>query len=255
MDNQKEIKVINKFNDEAPRYDNRYKGFNSTAHSFNMRRQRVFELVGNKKGKVLDIGCGSGVMVDGFKKKDYEFYGVDLAQDMVDKCREKYSNLDNVYFSVGKAEEVDFPDGTFDVVVCMGVVEYLEDDFDVLKEIHRVLKPEGVAIITLPNKKCPYRIWNRLVIKKLSKIIKNLLGQKRYNLDHREYSEEEYKKSMQKIGFEVPDIFYYNFQILPFPIDKYLPIITVPISRFFEKFYKGRLRWLGTGFIVKGVKK
>src|SRR3989339_333564 len=99
MESGKEKKVVKKFNDEAPRYDNRYKGMNSTAHSFNMRRQRVFELVGDKKGKVLDVGCGPGVMVDGFKAKDYDFYGVDLAQDMIDKCLEKYGNLDNVHFS------------------------------------------------------------------------------------------------------------------------------------------------------------
>src|SRR3989339_832974 len=223
MESGKEKKVVKKFNDEAPRYDNRYKGMNSTAHSFNMRRQRVFELVGDKKGKVLDVGCGPGVMVDGFKAKDYDFYGVDLAQDMIDKCLEKYGNLDN--------------------------------DYGALKEMYRVLRPGGVAIITLPNKKSPYRIWNKFVIKNLSKVVKMFLGGERHGLDHREYREEEYKESMQNIGFRVGDTFYYNFQILPFPIDKYLPFLTVPISKFFEKFYKGNLRWLGTGFIVSGVKK
>src|SRR3989339_699817 len=63
------------------------------------------------------------------------------------------------------------------------------------------------------------------------------LGGERHGLDHREYREEEYKESMQNIGFRVGDTFYYNFQILPFPIDKYLPFLTVPISKFFEKVY------------------
>lgn len=247
--------AIEIFNKESSEYGySRYAGMNSTSHSFIWRRKRVFEMIGDKKGRVLDIGCGPGVMVEGFNEEGYEFFGIDAAQGMIDECKRKYGEIKNAHFSTGKIEKINFPDNHFDIIVCMGVVEYIQNNMIALREIYRVLKPGGIAVITLPNVKCPYRIWNRLVIKNLG-VIKEALGKKRHSLEHHEYREEDYVGDMKTVGFEVPVVFYYNFQLLFFPLDKIVPFITVPISRFFERFYKGRLRWLGTGFIVKGIKK
>jgi len=52
----------------------------------------------------------------------------------------------------------------------------------------------------------------------------------------------------------VTDIAYYNFNILPFPLDKAFPGLSVRISRGLERFCRGRMRRLGTGFIVKARK-
>src|SRR5205807_185694 len=54
-------------------------------------------------------------------------------------------------FRVGDLEQVPFEDNTFDAVVCLGVIEYLASDEQAVREIRRVLKPGGSAVISTPS--------------------------------------------------------------------------------------------------------
>ncbi len=58
----------------------------------------------------------------------------------------------NCFFTVGDAERLGYKDDSFDIVVCTEVLEHLPNPNETLKEIHRVLKLGGVAIITTPNR-------------------------------------------------------------------------------------------------------
>jgi SAM-dependent methyltransferase len=59
--------------------------------------------------------------------------------------------IDNVQFEVGSAENLEFPDESFDIVLCSDVVEHLKNPEKCFSEICRVLKSGGTAIITTPN--------------------------------------------------------------------------------------------------------
>jgi SAM-dependent methyltransferase len=64
---------------------------------------------------------------------------------------------------VGDIEQIPFQDSAFDGVVCVGVLEYLEVDTNALREIGRVLKPGGTAVLSTPNAACPWRHVDRAV--------------------------------------------------------------------------------------------
>jgi ubiquinone/menaquinone biosynthesis C-methylase UbiE len=255
--NPQEDLVIETFDTKAPTYAKGYDGTSATAHSFSIRRQRVYEMVDSASGRMLDVGCGPAVTVDHFARMQFDVYGVDIAPEMIAECERLFGDLPRVHFSVGRIEKLDFPDSFFDVVTCMGVVEYLEDDDAAWREMVRVTKPGGVVIVTLPNRYSPFNVWQRTVYRSLRATGRFVLGRGRPAVEivHKEYVEGEMRRRVPSYGLAVRDLVYYNFRALLFPLDRLLPRFGVKVSRRLEVLCRGPLGRLGTGFIVKAEKK
>jgi ubiquinone/menaquinone biosynthesis C-methylase UbiE len=110
--------------------------------------------------KILDAGCGPGEMAVRLMERGYEVWGLDIAEPMIRHARER-CGADR--FRVGDIERIPFPDSTFDGVVCLGVLEYLDADARALSEVGRVLKPGGKAVVSTPNAICPFYQLDRVV--------------------------------------------------------------------------------------------
>jgi SAM-dependent methyltransferase len=110
--------------------------------------------------RILDVGCGTGEMVAKLTERGYEAWGVDLAEPMIAYASRRYGSG---RFRVGDIEKIPFDDSVFDAVVCLGVIEYLVDDEQALKEIRRVLKPGGSAIVSTPSAISPLHHMDRVV--------------------------------------------------------------------------------------------
>ena len=102
----------------------------------------------NKGAAVLDIGCGAGV--DAFVAAilvgpEGRVTGIDLIPEMLNRTRTNLekTSFRNATFQEGSAEELPFPDGTFDVVISNGVFNLILDKPKALKEVFRVLKSSG----------------------------------------------------------------------------------------------------------------
>jgi len=98
-------------------------------------------------GKVLDIGCFNGFVLDILKEKGYDTYGVDASKTAVDFCNQKghkalEGDLEN---------EIPFENDYFDSVIGMEIIEHLADTDTFIREIKRVLKPNGVLVFSTPN--------------------------------------------------------------------------------------------------------
>lgn len=102
--------------------------------------------------KVLDAGCGTGEIAEQLIRRGHEVWGLDIAEPMIRYAHER-CGLGR--FQLGNIEHLPFRDNTFDTVVCLGVMEYLNTDERALREIWRVLKPGGLAVISTPSATCP----------------------------------------------------------------------------------------------------
>lgn len=100
-------------------------------------------------GKVcLDYCCGLGnTALTLYKNGAKKVYGIDIASDEVNtaKSRLNEAGFDSSGFVVGDAEKMNFPDSSFDLVVCIGVLHHLDVNL-AFPEIHRVLRPGGIII-------------------------------------------------------------------------------------------------------------
>jgi len=101
------------------------------------------------KGRVvLDVGCGDGARYGArVREGQVEVHGVDISQVAVDAARAV-----GIDARVARLEEpLPYPDATFDVVICLEVLEHLVNPGAVVREIRRVLKPGGLALMSVPN--------------------------------------------------------------------------------------------------------
>lgn len=99
----------------------------------------------SKDLNILDVGCGTGAnleMLGEFGKAQ----GVDVSAEALSFCQAR--GLENV--KLGAAEALPYPDASFDLVTGLDVVEHLDDDLAGLKEMHRVLRRDGRALLFVP---------------------------------------------------------------------------------------------------------
>lgn len=238
------------FNDKSVEYRKEYDRVTAEGYSFRVRREKVLAMV-PPNTKVVDIASGPGVMIPGLREKHCDITVTDAAPEMIVRTKEEYGEAPDITAVVGDAYGLPFQNAEFDVAIAMGLIEYLDDEAKYLNETNRVLKPGGLAIITYPNRPAPFRAIGRLTLR-----IARLFGKKPTpgNVTHREYTATGATKLMEAHGFKVEEIVYYNFKLIPFPFDMWLPQLTVWQSTLFELLDRTPLRWFGTGFIVKATK-
>ena len=100
--------------------------------------------------KVLEIGCGLGTDGAQFAKAGADYTGVDLTEAAVELARKRFeiSSLPGK-FQTADAENLEFADDSFDLVYSHGVLHHTPDTARAIREIHRVLRPGGRAVVML----------------------------------------------------------------------------------------------------------
>jgi ubiquinone/menaquinone biosynthesis C-methylase UbiE len=113
--------------------------------------EEIIPMFGLKKGQiVLDLGTGTGVMIPFLVRAvgpSGSVTAIDYAEKMIQKCKAKYSHIQNVTIELQDVEELGLPSEFFDVVTCFGLFPHLENKGKALHHMNRVLKHGGRLII------------------------------------------------------------------------------------------------------------
>jgi SAM-dependent methyltransferase len=108
--------------------------------------EEICSRVRDRKPRILDVGCGTGANL--LLLSQYgDAEGVDISDDALAFCHER--GLKKV--KSGSAEQLPYDDESFDLVTALDVVEHLDDDLAGLKEMRRVLRPGGRALVFVPT--------------------------------------------------------------------------------------------------------
>ena len=113
------------------------------------RYAAVLDIVDKKN--VLDVACGEGYGSSILAGVARSVVGVDISTQAVEHASQMYKSK-NLKFCQGSAFALDFGDASFDVVVSFETIEHLLEQAEMLAEIRRVLHPDGVLIISSPNR-------------------------------------------------------------------------------------------------------
>jgi 2-polyprenyl-6-hydroxyphenyl methylase/3-demethylubiquinone-9 3-methyltransferase len=102
----------------------------------------------HKGKKILDIGCQSGWFCDYLYEEGFEPYGVDAKEDLIENGKRKYPHID---FKVVDAEKsIPFPADYFDYIWAGDIIEHVGHTDRFVNEINRILRKDGMLILTTP---------------------------------------------------------------------------------------------------------
>jgi ubiquinone/menaquinone biosynthesis C-methylase UbiE len=160
---------------------------------------------------VLEIGCGPGIITTAMARKGFCISAIDSAPEMVERTKTKtqQAGLDaHVRAQVGNIDNLPFADAAFEVVVMIGVTEWLVSLARPLSEIYRVLRPGGHLIISADNNWPLQQLLDPLVnpalkpIKRsIGKVLRNV-GLRTLQPRVRAYSLKEFDEQLSDVGLK-----------------------------------------------------
>ena len=225
------------------------------------RRTRVLDLLKGVSGRVLDVGCGPGVMAQEILDAGCEFWGVDGSPRMIAEGRRRFGSFVRAHFAVADAGALPFSDSMFDCALCVGVIDRVPQPEAVIAELGRVLKPGASLVIAFPNLVSPYALWRSHVFYAgigYARGLQARLWKRRRRLDlcsaARLWTSREARRIVERRVGAVLELAYYHFSIFLSPLDELLPAAALETARRLERLKDTRLRWLGAGFLVKATK-
>jgi ubiquinone/menaquinone biosynthesis C-methylase UbiE len=144
----KEDKIQNHYDAIAGIYDEHYDGIRGRTYHTHISGY-VSETL-PKGGRLLDVGCGTGLFVERYLMTGGSALGLDISRGMIERARLRCPGSE---FAVGTADTLPFADNSFDAVSSLLVFSYLKNPDLMLSEAYRVLRPGGtIAICTLGKK-------------------------------------------------------------------------------------------------------
>lgn len=114
------------------------------------RYEAVVKLVEGKI--VLDVASGSGYGSYELAKKAKKVIGVDVSEEAIKYSKSNYKGV-NLDFIKSDGLRIPLDDKSIEVIISMETIEHIEDDNNFISELHRVLKPGGLVVISTPNDK------------------------------------------------------------------------------------------------------
>jgi len=107
----------------------------------------VQESTNLKKGRVLDIGCSTGIFLDAMRDQGWDTKGVETSENAVQYARQRF-NLDVFH---GQLNDLQSEPGYFDAITMWNVVEHLYHPLETIVETFHLLKPGGVLLLVFPS--------------------------------------------------------------------------------------------------------
>lgn len=98
-------------------------------------------------GRLLEIGCGDGEFLSRMKGLGWMVEGVDFDAQAAHAAKEKF----DIEVRIGRLEEMRYPEDSFDAVTLRHVIEHVFDPIATMREVCRILKPDGVVVVLTPN--------------------------------------------------------------------------------------------------------
>ena len=151
------------------------------------------------KGKILDAGCGLGRWVSYFKRRGFTIYGMDIAQEGLKQAKSYDPSL-NLF--AGDSLILPLKGKSVDTILSLGVIEHFEGGpHQALREMYRVLKPEGTLCVAVP-----YQSWMRSIFhypyQALVLCVKKTMGRS-FEFGEFRYNRREMENFLKSAGFKI----------------------------------------------------
>ena len=180
--------------------------------------------------EVMDLGCGSGIFSPYLADKGCVVTGIDGSAAMIRLCEQR-NPLASVRYIVQALPLTDLTAyQPQDVVLMSSLLEYIDDRMEMLKQARHLLKPNGLLLVSIPNRTSLYRQIERMLFR--------LTGRPAYIAHVRHMTTEtSFNRQLEKLGFDTLETIYYAGQdpvstlLKPFLAGRYVNNLLVGVYR------------------------
>ncbi len=142
------LKTLQYFNSVAPFYDD-YDGCITDSIRERFYENPYYEEI--KEGKILDVCSGTGIIGEYFLRKNWDVFCLDGAPNMLNKCYNRGLPKENFVLMDLEEEEIPIDKNTFNIIVCLKGLIYLNNACDVVREMIELTKPGGAIVFNIPH--------------------------------------------------------------------------------------------------------
>ncbi len=223
------------FGARARTYDDAYDAGGSGEHQLRARMAVVLDLAGSGPGDALDVGMGPGRLCAELARRGWTVSGVDGSQSMVDRARAQLGNNAATRLQRADAGALPFADASFDVVTATGVMEYIRDRSAALGEIVRVLRPGGIAVVSVPNPNALYARSYGPHMAAVDAVYRLLRGTRRpHAVGGGWIAPAAFADMLRAAELRVDAVRYAGYLLLPLPFDALFPVLSGRLARRIE---------------------
>jgi ubiquinone/menaquinone biosynthesis C-methylase UbiE len=233
---------------------------------FLTQQRRVLAMLAGRGGRVLDVGCGPGLMTPALVARGWDVCGLDLLQPSVSCAREDAERAGwgrRAQYVAGDADALPFARGAFDAVIAMGVLEYLPDAARFVGEMRRVLRPGGLLVVAVPSSVAPYHLSQVFLHRFVAPAYRGARRLVKGATPHASLPEHPRRplaprgldRLLASAGFRRRARAFSHFVF--YPLDRLLPALSQRIDRFCSPALESSalLGWLGTQYIVAAERR
>jgi len=229
------------------------------SYNFVVRQQRVEELSEPFVGpgaRVLDVGCGTGISAPYYIAKGCTYQGFDISPQMVEQAREREPN-ERASFAVGDIEAgLPLANGSFDLVIALGLLEYLDALDKTAAELARAVRPGGTLIVSVPQRWCFNHVAKSLLSPLVTNawaVVKRLRGNslERHTVRHLRFTPGQLEGLFANQGCSKTGQAYYNLEVLFYPFHRMMPGLSYRIKRRVEHRQNTWMHVFATGYIIR----
>ena len=167
---------------------------------FRDRRAKAIERFVSK-GKMLDVGCGRGILPALMRERGWEAYGLEFSETAARHAREELG----IPVFVGSLTDSPYEPESFDAVVLWHVLEHVPDPAEALAKAHQILRPGGLLVVAVPN---------------FESLQAGFSGRHWFHLDvprhYHHFGVKVLKRMLKSAGFSVADISHLSIEYNPY---------------------------------------
>jgi methionine biosynthesis protein MetW len=161
----------------------------------NFRVDKALSVIGTGR-RVLDIGCGTGTLLAQLKRQYEEVHGIDISREAVGVACQNDIQARVIDLN---SSPLPYADGFFDVVTVLSTLQYFTDLNKTLRECNRVISPDGLLLLSVPNMRAIWRIGKLLFLGSFPRVSLDPEGYDGGTLHYFAFSDLE--KLLRKNGF------------------------------------------------------
>ncbi len=206
---------------------------------------------------ILDVACGTGVMAPFILKRGARYSGIDLSHRMIEQADLRIDGP--AEFRVGDVYNLPYADVVFDVVLALGLFEYLEDIESAAREMVAATKPGGSIIVSVPNALCLDALTSRMFSPLVSPVVRLVRRAERATpkpnrFFHRKFRPGNIDRVFSSLGCRRAGAGLYNVEVACYPLRRLLPMASLRLKKRFERSSGAMARIFATAYVGRFIK-